>query len=448
MNGSYKVDANGTLFNVSAPTALLPPAIARLARGDQMRVDIGIERGRIAMLRPSRAAEGEDASAQDLDGAMVWPCFSDCHAHLDKSHTWPRSHDTDGSFLQSLRAVLNDRRHWNPRELKTRMDFSLRCAYLHGTKALRTHLDDAVGQDEISWAVFREVREEWKGRIALQAASLSPVQFYADPETSAPLADLVAEMDGVLGAYIVWPAPDLERSIENFLAAAEARDLCVDMHVDESGDPDAAGLKAVAEAILRRRFKVRVLVGHCCSLALQRAADMERTLDLVAASGVSIVCLPLTNVHLQDRQSGRTPRWRGITLVKELAAHGVPVAMASDNVRDAFFQYGDHDMLEVYREATKLGHLDYPVGHWPRAVTEIPASIMDADPARIEVGNSADLVLFSARTFSELLARPQSDRRILRGGNWIEGALPDFRELDRLSDDSQDMIIDRSHVRC
>jgi hypothetical protein len=43
----------------------------------------------------------------------------------------------------------------------------------------------------------------------------------------------------------------------------------------------------------------------------------------------------------------RTPRWRGVTLLHELKAAGVPVAIASDNTRDQFYAYGDLDMLEV-----------------------------------------------------------------------------------------------------
>jgi cytosine deaminase len=51
---------------------------------------------------------------------------------------------------------------------------------------------------------------------------------------------------------------------------------------------------------------------------------------------------------------------------------------------------------------------------------------------RIEPGARADLVLFRARTVSELLARPQSDRIVLRGGCVSSALLPDHAELDGL----------------
>jgi cytosine deaminase len=51
---------------------------------------------------------------------------------------------------------------------------------------------------------------------------------------------------------------------------------------------------------------------------------------------------------------------------------------------------------------------------------------------RLRAGVPADLVLFRARHWSELLARPQSDRVIVRGGRARAIELPDHRELDDL----------------
>lgn len=52
----------------------------------------------------------------------------------------------------------------------------------------------------------------------------------------------------------------------------------------------------------------------------------------------------------RDHAAGRTPRWRGVTALQELAAGGVAVALASDNTRDQFYAYGDLDMLEVFAQ--------------------------------------------------------------------------------------------------
>jgi cytosine deaminase len=139
----------------------------------------------------------------------------------------------------------------------------------------------------------------------------------------------------------------------------------------------------------------------------------------------------MCNMYLQGRIPQQTPRWRGVTLVHEIAAHGIPLSIASDNCRDPFYAFGDHDMLEVLTQAVRIAQLDLPYGNWPKAFCATPSAVMGMpDRGRLHMGGLADLVLFRGRTMSELLSRPQADRVVLRGGKPISTELPDYRELD------------------
>jgi len=153
----------------------------------------------------------------------------------------------------------------------------------------------------------------------------------------------------------------------------------------------------------------------------------------MARTGIAVVSLPMCNMYLQDRQPAVTPRRRGVTLLHEMHARGIEVAIASDNTRDPFFAYGDLDAMEVFREAVRCAHLDHPVGTWPRAITATPARIMGVSSiGMLRPGGGADLLAMPARTWTELLSRPQSDRAVLRSGALIAVDLPDYRELDPL----------------
>jgi cytosine deaminase len=420
-----------TLRNATVPACLVDalPAEASVDREGLARLDIRIEAGKVAALLPAGA--GSEGGV-DLDGSMAWPCFVDLHTHLDKGHIWPRAENPDGTFDGALNAAMQDRgRHWTAMDVAARMDWSLRASYAHGTVAIRTHLDSTAPQHAISWPVFARVRDAWRGRIDLQAVTILDVEAF-EGAFGATLADLVAAHGGLLGG-VVLPAPDLDTRLDRVFALAAERGLDLDFHADESGDPAAQALASIARAKLRHRFAGKVAAGHCCSLAAQDEATVDRTLDLVAEAGISIVSLPMCNLYLQDRVSGRTPRWRGVTLLHEMRARGIAVAVASDNCRDPFYGYGDHDGLEVFTQAARICHLDRPVGDWPCAVTRTPAAIMGLENAgRIAVDLPADLVLFEARRYSELLSRPQADRIVLRQGRPIDTTLPSYRELDGL----------------
>ncbi|MEI1249701.1 cytosine deaminase [Rhizobium aouanii] len=425
-NAGRFVLSNATLPAV-AVVGFDAPAVEGL-----VKADIVITDGVIAAIRPAGAAPA-DYARTDLKDGMVWPCFADIHTHLDKGHIWPRQANPDGSFMGALDAVRADREaNWSAADVKRRMEFSLRSAYAHGTSLIRTHLDSLAPQHRISFEVFSEIRDAWKDRIALQAVALFPLDAMADGIFFADLVTTIRQTGGLLGG-VTRMGPELVWQLDTLFRTAAEHGLDIDLHVDETDDRGAETLKAIAEAVLRNGFEGKVTAGHCCSLARQDEDTAARTVDLVAKAGIAVISLPMCNMYLQDRYPGRTPRWRGVTLFKELAAAGVATAVASDNTRDPFYAYGDLDPVEVFREAVRILHLDHPLDTAARVVTTSPAAIVGRpDKGRIAAGDPADLVLFSARRWSEFLSRPQSDRVVLRRGKVIDRSLPDYRELDNV----------------
>ena len=432
---AIEIPENGwyVLAGARVPVSLAP-ALAGSGDGDGLAVaDIAVADGRITGVAP-RGERPAPPRSIELAGRIVLPAFVDCHTHLDKGHIWPRKPNPDGSFMGALDATGADRAaRWSAGDVARRMDFALRSAYAHGSKAIRTHLDSIPPQDGISWPVFEEMRARWKGRVELQAACLFGIEQARDEAWFATLVKRVAAAGGVLGA-VTYMVPDLDELLERIFRAAIDHGLDLDFHADETDDVAAVSLRRIAETALRFGFAGKILVGHCCSLARQPDAEVLSTLDKAAKAGLAVVSLPMCNLYLQDRRRDRTtPRWRGVTLLHEMAARGIPVCVASDNTRDPFYAYGDLDMLEVYRMATRILHFDHPVADWPKTVAATPAEVMRLDGAgTIAPGGPADLVVFRGRSWTELLSRPESDRIVIRDGRAIDRTLPDYSELDDL----------------
>lgn len=428
-------DGAVTLRRATVPACLVDGIdLAANADADGLAlVDITLADGRIAGIAPAGSGEAATAASIELDRGMAWPGFVDCHTHLDKGHIWPRAANPDGTFDGALKTVMADRAvNWSAKDLAARMNFALRCAWAHGTTAIRTHLDSRDAQTGVSWPVYAEVKDAWRDRITLDASPLFPIDLALDDRHMADVTAAIAAHGRTLGA-VTYMTANLEAGLDRLVRLAGDRGWNLDFHVDEALDPAATSLRMIAEAALRHRYQGQILVGHCCSLSVQADDDVRATLDLVARAGIAVVSLPMCNLYLQDRRPGATPRRRGITLLHELRARGIRVAIASDNTRDPFYAYGDLDALEVFREAVRIAHLDHPFGAWPRAITATPAEILGINGVgRLAVGAAADLVVMPARTWTELLARPQADRAVLRAGRMIAATLPDYRELDHL----------------
>ncbi|KPF68869.1 cytosine deaminase [Bosea sp. AAP35] len=422
------------LTGARAPLCLVEAGGLAADRDGLTLVDIAVEEGRIGSILPAGTESVADGPVVDLDGGIVLPRLVDAHVHLDKGHIWPRRPNPDGSFMGALNSVMADREaNWSIVDVRARMDFGLRCAFAHGTAALRTHIDSLGKQIGITWPVLADLRAEWAGRIAIQGSPLFGIQFALDENH---MRDVVAAVrahgDGLFGC-VSYMIPELDAALDVIFRTAIENGFDLDFHVDETNDPAARSLEHIADAAIRHRFTGRILAGHCCSLALQ-APDVEaRIVAKVREAGIAVVSLPMCNMYLQDRQPGRTPRWRGVTALHELKAAGVPVMIASDNTRDPFYAYGDLDLIEVLREGTRILQLDHAGGDWADAVARTPASIMGLDGKGVlSPGGPADLILTRARDWTEFFARPQADRTVLVAGRAIDTTLPDHRELDHL----------------
>ncbi len=423
---------NYWIKNANVPASLLVSGNVALTQAGLCLVDLEIAQGVIAQIVPAGHSAASDAQTIDCRKGQVWPCFADMHTHLDKGHIWERSPNPDGTFASALETALTDsQKYWQAEDVYRRMEFGIKCSYAHGTKAIRTHIDSFGEQAYISLGALESLQREWADRVTLQAVSLVTLDYYQTPEGVA-LADKIAEVGGILGG-VAYMHPDLDAQLDTVFSLAKERGLDLDLHTDETDDPNSICLKKIAETALRHEFTGQIVCGHCCSLAVQSPEVVAETLDLVKQAGIGIVSLPMCNLFLQDRQPNRTPRGRGVTVLQELKQHGIPATVASDNCRDPFYGFGDHDMLEVFTQAVRIAHLDMPYGDWPCAVTKTVADLIKLpNVGRIGVGLPADLILFKGRSFSELLSRPQHDRIVLRNGKAIDTTLPDYAELDDL----------------
>jgi cytosine/creatinine deaminase len=425
------------LLNAHIPLSLLPEKnFQAITRDGLCLVDLEIERGVIKQVIAS-GSQNVDKQQIDLQKKIILPCFVDVHTHLDKGHIWQRSPNLDGTFNTALETASRDAgRYWHYEDVYRRMEFSLKCAYARGTKAIRTHIDSFGEQADFSLNVFADLQQQWQGKIELQAVSLVSLDYYQTCQGVA-LTNKIKKINGILGG-VLYIQPEIDTQIDTVFNLARERNLDLDFHVDENGDPDSTCLQKVAEAAIAHDFQGKIVCGHCCSLAVQSPERVAKTIDLVQQANIAIVSLPMCNLYLQDRQYNSfqqplTPHWRGITRVHELQQNGVEVAFASDNTRDPFYGFGDLDLLEVFEQAVRIAHLDSNYNYWINSVTQTPAKIMGlANTGKIRAGISADLIIFKARYYSELLSRSQHERIVLRSGQAIDTTLPDYSELDDL----------------
>ena len=391
--------------------------------GAPATADLALRDGTITVLQPSEDEPAvSDARGWDLAGAPVLPCFVDAHTHLDCAFTRHRIRELSPGLLGGIAGKASDRPNWTEADLATRGQRALNWASEAGTTLLRTHVDwqDAAAVPT-AWRVLGELARSWAPRLRLERVSLCHPRVHPDRQSADRLARQVAASGrgARLGGFIhtsTW-SPE---AIGHLVHAAADHGLDLDLHVDEELDPCAQGLRHVAELLAGMDFAGTVVCGHNCALAAQPEAQALATLDAVARAPITLVSLPQNNLYLQDAQSGRTPRLRGLTLLKEARARAIPLLIASDSVQDPFCPIGSFDPLEAFTAGVLAGQLDDAFDRWTDTICRADWLGPRAQRRPVAVGDAADLVIFTAATARAWPSRT-CERIVMRGGQVAPG---------------------------
>ena len=359
-------------------------------------LDMTVSNGQIESIAP-QATHTNNITIIDLKGALLMPLLVDAHTHLDKTLTRSRLGNITPGLLGAIHAMMSDRTHWTTADVHQRASQGLEWSYAAGVHHVRTHCDWWEPQTQpIAWQVLKDLAEEWRGKIHIERASLIPLHLYADRDQAFALAKQVADSGpgALLGGFVHTSNWNLQ-ALENLLAAAQAHQLNVDLHMDEELNPQAQGLLRTTEIMQQIKFSGHVVCGHTCALSTQDASLALRTLDEVAKVNMSLVTLPLTNLLLQDAVTGKTPTQRGVTLVQEARARGIPVMVASDNVQDPFCTFGSYDPLEALTVGALAAQLPDVFDQATQSVCRSDWLTGEKSPTRFEVGNPANFIVLT-----------------------------------------------------
>ena len=343
------------------PAWALPDGWPTQANGEPLLADLAFRDGRIATLTPT---DQPTPGLWDLAGALTLPGLVEPHAHLDKPFTIERCRPAQAGLLAAIHAMHKDRRHWTRADIQRRASAALARAAANGVTHLRSHVDWFTADAPDAW---QEIARLDTGGITLERVALVPLPLFQDP------ADAMA----------------------NLLDSAARWELDLDLHIDEELSEVSQGLTWLADHLSRHPFPGHICCSHGCALAAGSDEQAAPILRQLAAHGVTLIALPMTNLLLQDATFGRTPRQRGITLLHEAQAAGVATLLGCDNVQDAFCPAGSYDPLDTLACGLFSAQLSDLFDRQSRLICDRAALTgSPADAAPFAVGAAASVVIF------------------------------------------------------
>lgn len=359
---------------------------ARLTDGRIVDVRLGGSRIEAVGTAGSLTAPG---ARIDLRGHLLLPAPAEPHAHSDTALT------ADGAATGAPGPASQ-----LPEDVQRRATEAALLQLGHGATALRSHVRIGDVQGLATLEAVLQARRSLRGLADLTAVAVPRLLTgVAGADGLAMLRDAVK-----MGAGAVGGRPDLDPDptgyVEAVLEIAAEHGCPVDLHTD-SDDPARLARLATMAGGLRQG----VAIGPCAGLSRLTGEAAGRAADQLAASGVTVICLPQGGCCGAER--------RGTAPVQLLRAAGVRVAAGSGALRDLANPVGRGDPLEAaYLLASQSG---LRAEHAYEAVSAEARRAMGLPEVRIEAGFPAELLAVRGEHLTGVLSLAYSRIVVHRG---------------------------------
>ena len=382
--------------------------------------DIGIDGGRFvppALARDSR----------DLGGRLVTPPLVEPHIHLDAVRTvgQPRP-NVSGSLFEGIAIWAERVGDLTVDDVKARAGSVLRWQLACGVQHVRSHVD-VCDPSLTALRALTELREEARGLVDLQLVAFPQqgiLSYDGGRELMRKAVELGADVVGAIPHYELTREDGVE-SVRFAMALAEEHGLRVDIHCDETDDDHSRFVETMVAETIRRGMSGRVTASHTTAMHSYNEAYASRLITNIARAGLHMVTNPLDNAVLQGRfDTG--PIRRGHTRVKQLLEAGVNVAIGHDSVMDPWYPLGFGDPLQAAFVLAHLGQMsgDRELKTLLDMITVAPAAALGVADYGLNIGGSADLVVFDARSEAEALRLQRPRHLVLRAGAVVAATEP------------------------
>ena len=371
---------------------------------DGSPLSLAVADGRIARLGADLGAI-EGVERIDLGGQLLLPGFIDGHIHLDKSFVGDRwhPHQAVGSLRERL-AVEKRELALAPSMLE-RADALISQAVSFGTVAMRSHVDVDATTGLSNLHAVMQAREKWRGIVDIELVAFPQAGVMSCPGTADVLEAAIREGAEVIGGIDPTTLDgDAEGQLDVVFGIAERHGVKVDIHLHEPGLQGVEQLQRIAARTCAAGLQGRVSVSHAYALGQVPEDVLERIGATLANAGVSI----LTNA----------PGDHAFPPILRLRAAGVNVFAGNDNIRDAWWPYGNADMLQ---RAMLIGYRsgfysDEDLNVALTMATSAGATVMEKSDYGLKVGNEATFIVIKAANAAAAVAAAPAERRMVRRG--------------------------------
>lgn len=312
----------------------------------------------IAAVDTQDQEEGVAIGELDAAGNLVVPPFVEPHIHLDATLTAGEPNwNMSGTLFEGIERWAERKALVTHEDTKARARKTIDMLVDHGIQHVRTHVD-VTDPTLAALKAMLEVREQTRHLIDLQI-----VAFPQEGIESFAGGRALMEQAVELGADVVGGIPHFENtreqgvsSIKFLMDLAERSGCLVDVHCDETDDPQSRFLEVLAEEARARGMGERVTASHTTAMGSYDNAYCSKLFRLLKMSKINFISCPTESIHLQGRFDSY-PKRRGLTRVAEIDRAGMNICFGQDSIVDPWYPLGNGNILRILEAGLHICHM-------------------------------------------------------------------------------------------
>lgn len=380
--------------------------------------DIRVIDGKIvAIEKVIEQNKGEDVF--DCHGMLALPPLVESHIHLDTTMTvGDPDYNRSGTLFEGISLWSKRKEKLSYDDVQERALKAIRLEAANGVQFIRTHVD-VCDPNLTALTAMIDLKSKVKDFVDIQIIAFPQegiLSYVGGTELMEKSIELGVDGVGAIPHYEFTREQAVE-SINYIMKLAADRNILVDIHCDETDDESSRGLETLVARAVELGNGDLVTASHTTAMHSYSDAYVRRLMRVISKSGINFVCNPLVNINLQGRYD-TYPKRRGLTRVDELLEAGLNVSFGQDDIRDPWYPMGSGNMVDVVfmgvHCAQLMGYEDLLNSY--RFITHNGARTLNLKDYGIKIGNTANFVIYDAKTFYDVLTHHKTIRYSIRNG--------------------------------
>lgn len=376
-------------------------------------VEIKIVDGKINEISTKVSDKGDEEI--DAKGMLVTESFVNGHLHLDKVYTLDRAgqkaieeYNNGGmsNALSSIASAAEFKSEYDEKWIIKNVRKALDLAVKFGNTHIRAFADvDTKAKLEGVKALLK-AKEEYKDKVTLEVVAF-PQDGVAREQGAYELVEEALKIGADVVGGIPWiefTREDEQDHVDKMCELAKKYNKDISMLCDDVGDAEERTFEMLIKKVIDMGWFCRATGQHCRAMMLYPENQFRKLCALLKRAKMGVISDPQTGpLHAR---------------VQDLIKEGIPVGLGQDDINDAYYTFGQNNMLEVAFLGAHLLRMvsDKDIELLYDMVTTMAAKVLNMKGHEMVTGGNADLVVLNCKDVKQAIWYHEEPVYVIKNG--------------------------------